>query len=54
MSNRTDAQAAIDGLIAKQGIPNSITPTSLGTERLQVILDGAAMTDELSRGSSNK
>tara|TARA_R110000765_G_scaffold402510_1_gene498319 strand:- start:3898 stop:5247 length:1350 start_codon:yes stop_codon:yes gene_type:complete len=47
MSNRTDAQAAIDGLIANQGIANSITPTSLGTERLQVILDGAAMTDEL-------
>ena len=28
MTNRTDAQAAIDGLIAKQGVPGSINPTS--------------------------
>lgn len=48
MTNRTDAQAGIDAQIAKEGVPNSITPTSQSTETLQPILDGAVMSDELS------
>lgn len=47
MTNRTDAQAAINALTAKQGVSNSVTPTNLSTEQLQVMLDSSAMIDEL-------
>lgn len=50
MTDRTDAQAAIDALTAKQGVPDSVTPTNLATDQLQVVLDGAVMSDEAAQG----
>jgi hypothetical protein len=46
MTNRADAQAAINALTAKQGTPNSITPTNLASDQLQEIVDNSLMIDE--------
>ena len=46
MTDRTDAQAAIDALTSKAGIPDSVSPINLAADQLQVILDNAVMADE--------
>ena len=53
MTDRETAQAAINGLIAKQGITGSVTPESLATQRLQVMLDSSAMADEVNLVTEN-
>lgn len=50
MTNRTDAQAALNALIAKQGTIDSITPTNLANDQFQVLLDSSLMIDEESSG----
>lgn len=47
MSNRTDVQAAINALIAKQGVANSVTPVNLAGDQLQEMLDKSLMIDEV-------
>lgn len=47
MTNRTDIQAAIDALKAKQGVANSITPTNLGDDQFQIVLNNALLSDEV-------
>ena len=46
MSSRTDAQAGIDIQKSKEGVQDSISPTSQADETFQPILDGARMKDE--------
>ena len=46
MTNRENATAAVNALIAKQGATNSVTPTNLGSDQLQSIVDNSLMSDE--------
>lgn len=46
MSDRDDAQAGIDLQKSKQGVQDSITPTSQADDTLQPLLNGARMRDE--------
>lgn len=47
MTNRTDVQAAINLLTAKEGVPDSVSPTNLAADQLQVMADKGAMVDEV-------
>ena len=47
MTNRTDAQAGIDALTAKQGVADSVTPANLAADQLQVLLNSLAAKDDV-------
>ena len=46
MTKRQDTQAQVDALTAKQGVPDSVTPTNLAGDQLQTMLDNSTMIDE--------